>query len=255
MTWRSKSARSYKPEHINDGGAKAHYGYIVIYGLLCLALVLAASSLCLFWAPQAAGGGVTQVMAYLNGTHIPQLLGWKALVAKIIGVVCACGSSLAVGPEGPMVHIGAAVASCLTLILPKMYLGEVRGGEEHEGEQGHADERASSQRAEVLARADDGDGDGDGDGAGDEAMHAGDKEENEDIFETATNGFAPNGFAADGFAPGSGDSHATTPRQHSGIRMRNRNRAARNRNPAHRTTRRAGAFSRLLMVGWCRLTL
>ena len=86
-----------------------------------------ASALCLFWAPQAAGGGVTLVMAYLNGTHVPDLLGWRSLAAKVVGVVCACGSSLAVGPEGPMVHVGAAVASCLTLAMPLRYLTEVRG--------------------------------------------------------------------------------------------------------------------------------
>ena len=57
----------------------------------------------------------------------PDLLGWRSLAAKVVGVVCACGSSLAVGPEGPMVHVGAAVASCLTLAMPLRYLTEVRG--------------------------------------------------------------------------------------------------------------------------------
>ena len=99
------------------------------YTALCLALVLGAASLCLFWAPQAQGGGVTSVMAYLNGTAIPGLLSWKSLVAKIFGVAAACGSSLAVGPEGPMVHIGAAMASVVTLAMPRAWLGEVRGGE------------------------------------------------------------------------------------------------------------------------------
>jgi len=159
----------------------------------------------------------------------------------------------------PKVHIGAAVASCLTLLLPKMYLGEVRGGEEYEGLAGAADEIAGGPGAlrANLQRAGAGAGAGAGNGGADEAgvpggngdvnedsegMYGGaDKEEHEDVFQTATNGFASNGFA-----PDSGDSHATTPRQHSGIRMRNR-RPARNRNPAHRTTRRAGAFSRLLM--------
>ena len=93
----------------------------------CLGLVLVASSLCVFWAPQAAGGGVTLVMAYLNGTNVPGVLEWRALVAKTLGVVCAVGSSLAVGPEGPMVHVGAAVAAGVTLAAPKMCLPEVTG--------------------------------------------------------------------------------------------------------------------------------
>ena len=108
----------------------------------CLGLVLVASSLCVFWAPQAAGGGVTLVMAYLNGTNVPGVLEWRALVAKTLGVVCAVGSSLAVGPEGPMVHVGAAVAAGVTLAAPKMCLPEVTGtgnggdGEEDEEEGG-----------------------------------------------------------------------------------------------------------------------
>jgi hypothetical protein len=68
-------------------------------------------------------------MAYLNGTAIPGLLSWRSLCAKVFGVAAACGSSLAVGPEGPMVHIGAAMASVVTLAMPRAWLGEVRGGE------------------------------------------------------------------------------------------------------------------------------
>ena len=41
----------------------------------------------------------------------PNLEHLTAEVAKILGVICACGSSLAVGPEGPMIHIGAAAGS------------------------------------------------------------------------------------------------------------------------------------------------
>lgn len=36
-----------------------------------------------FWAPEAAGGGVTLVMAYLNGIFIPHLLNLRTLIAKV----------------------------------------------------------------------------------------------------------------------------------------------------------------------------
>ena len=64
-----------------------------------------------FWAPKAGGGGVTLVMAFLNGNAVPGLLTPTTLAAKFVGVLCGCASGLAVGPEGPMVQIGACVAS------------------------------------------------------------------------------------------------------------------------------------------------
>lgn len=67
-----------------------------------------------FWAPAAAGGGVTLVMAYLNGTHIPNLLRFRTLLTKALGAALAVPSGLAIGPEAPMVHIGACIASNIT---------------------------------------------------------------------------------------------------------------------------------------------
>eukprot|EP00240_Pyramimonas_obovata_P013543 CAMPEP_0118958988 /NCGR_PEP_ID=MMETSP1169-20130426/62902_1 /TAXON_ID=36882 /ORGANISM="Pyramimonas obovata, Strain CCMP722" /LENGTH=230 /DNA_ID=CAMNT_0006907115 /DNA_START=418 /DNA_END=1107 /DNA_ORIENTATION=+ len=84
------------------------------HAAISITLVMGASCLVQFWSPEAAGGGVTLVMAYLNGIFIPNLLCLRTLVAKVVGTVCGILSSLAVGPEGPMVHIGAAVASVLT---------------------------------------------------------------------------------------------------------------------------------------------
>ena len=64
-----------------------------------------------FWAPKAGGGGVTLVMAFLNGNAVPDLLTPRTLAAKFVGVLCGCASGLAIGPEGPMVQLGACVAS------------------------------------------------------------------------------------------------------------------------------------------------
>ena len=67
-----------------------------------------------FWAPKAGGGGVTLVMAFLNGNAVPDLLTPRTLAAKFAGVLCGCASGLAVGPEGPMVQLGACVASIVS---------------------------------------------------------------------------------------------------------------------------------------------
>ncbi|KAG0610052.1 hypothetical protein M758_7G035300 [Ceratodon purpureus] len=79
-----------------------------------IVLVFMSSCLVLLWAPAAAGGGVTLVMAYLNGIDIPSFFEFRTLVTKIVGTICTISSGLPIGQEGPMVHIGAAIASSLT---------------------------------------------------------------------------------------------------------------------------------------------
>jgi chloride channel 7 len=67
-----------------------------------------------YWAPQAAGAGVTLVMAYLNGNHVPNLLRMRTLITKLVGTICSVSAGFPMGPEGPMVHIGACLASVIT---------------------------------------------------------------------------------------------------------------------------------------------
>lgn len=66
-----------------------------------------------FWAPTAAGGGVSLVMAFLNGTDVPDLLRLQTLITKFIGSIFSCAANLTVGTEGPLVHMGACIASVI----------------------------------------------------------------------------------------------------------------------------------------------
>ena len=90
-----------------------------VWGALALLLLwgacftLLAASLVQLFAPQAAGSGVALVMGFLNGNYVPDLLRFSTLLVKIIGTACSCIAGLPVGPEGPLIHIGAASASCL----------------------------------------------------------------------------------------------------------------------------------------------
>ena len=67
-----------------------------------------------FWAPAASGSGVSLVIAYLNGNAVPHLLTLRSLLAKWVGTICGVGANLSLGPEAPMVHLGACVAHCVT---------------------------------------------------------------------------------------------------------------------------------------------
>lgn len=78
------------------------------------ALALVASVLVVKVAPPATGAGVALVMASLNGVHVPKLLSLRNAVVKVVGTVCSVASGLPVGPEGPLVHVGACVASLFT---------------------------------------------------------------------------------------------------------------------------------------------
>lgn len=69
-----------------------------------------------FYAPAAAGGGVSLVMAYLNGNDVPDLLRGRTLIVKWLGTMCGVTAGLSLGPEAPMVHIGACVASLLAFL-------------------------------------------------------------------------------------------------------------------------------------------
>lgn len=62
-------------------------------------------------------------MAYLNGNHVPNLLRLRTLVSKFIGTICAVSAGLPMGPEGPMVHMGACVASVITYAQCSEWLG------------------------------------------------------------------------------------------------------------------------------------
>jgi chloride channel 7 len=42
--------------------------------------------------------------------NIPGLFQLRTLFIKLISVICAVGGGLAVGQEGPMIHIGAMIA-------------------------------------------------------------------------------------------------------------------------------------------------
>jgi hypothetical protein len=79
----------------------------MVCGSFCNARI--DSNFGIFWRMQ-----VTLVMAYLNGNDIPDFFQLRTLITKCLGTICTISSGLPIGQEGPMVHIGAAIASSLT---------------------------------------------------------------------------------------------------------------------------------------------
>lgn len=79
-----------------------------------LLLALGASFLCVHVAPDATGSGIPEVKAYLNGVRVKKFSFWSLFWVKIVGTILSVSSSLAVGMEGPLIHIGAIVGASFT---------------------------------------------------------------------------------------------------------------------------------------------
>ncbi|KAK2451417.1 chloride channel protein CLC-c [Trifolium repens] len=76
-------------------------------------LTFIASILCVCFAPTAAGPGIPEIKAYLNGVDTPNMYGATTLFVKIVGSIGAVSAGLDLGKEGPLVHIGSCIASLL----------------------------------------------------------------------------------------------------------------------------------------------
>ncbi|OMP01132.1 Cystathionine beta-synthase, core [Corchorus olitorius] len=92
---------------------QSYYKAFAAYAGCNLALAAAAASLCAFIAPAAAGSGIPEVKAYLNGVDAYSILAPSTLFVKIFGSILGVSAGFVVGKEGPMVHTGACIASLI----------------------------------------------------------------------------------------------------------------------------------------------
>lgn len=73
--------------------------------------------------PGSAGGGTAELMGYFNGINYPNLIGFRTLFVKIVGLGFAVASGLCIGKEAPLAHIGAIVGHLVIYIpIPVMSL-------------------------------------------------------------------------------------------------------------------------------------
>jgi hypothetical protein len=79
-----------------------------------IGLVAASAHVVLRWAPAAAGSGVPEVMAQLNGCKLPRTFEWRTAGVKFLSAVLCVGSGLPVGPEGPMIFLGATLGGLIS---------------------------------------------------------------------------------------------------------------------------------------------
>lgn len=92
---------------------KSYFAGFIVYILVNLVLVYTSVSIITQFAPAAAGSGIPEIKGYLNGVDTHGILLFRTLVGKILGSIGSVGGGLALGKEGPLVHIGACIASLL----------------------------------------------------------------------------------------------------------------------------------------------
>jgi len=99
----------------NDDGGMAYGSRIfVMFASFNASLCLIASLLTVYVAPNSAGSGIPEVKAYLNGCRIPNVFNMSNFLVKTLGTILSVSSGLCVGPEGPLVHLGAMIGAALT---------------------------------------------------------------------------------------------------------------------------------------------
>ncbi|PPR95974.1 hypothetical protein GOBAR_AA24706 [Gossypium barbadense] len=96
-----------------------YYKAFAAYAGCNLGLATSAAALCAFIAPAAAGSGIPEVKAYLNGVDAYSILASSTLFVKvnvigiIFGSIFGVAAGFVVGKEGPMVHTGSCIASLI----------------------------------------------------------------------------------------------------------------------------------------------
>jgi len=92
------------------------FSIFAMYAVTNLTLAMLSALCCIFLAPEAIGSGIPEVTAYLNGVRVKRFSSLRLFLVKIIGTILSVSSGLVVGPEGPLVHIGAILGASCTKI-------------------------------------------------------------------------------------------------------------------------------------------
>jgi H+/Cl- antiporter ClcA len=94
-------------------------GTIYVVGSAILATIGAAITL---RSPAAKGSGIPQVKATVAGFALPASFRLSTLLSKMVGLCFCVGAGLAIGPEGPMIHIGAIWGVLVSVVLGSLGL-------------------------------------------------------------------------------------------------------------------------------------
>ncbi|CAH1118309.1 unnamed protein product [Phaedon cochleariae] len=99
----------------------------VAWVCLPLCLVLWDVGLTHLLAPQAAGSGIPQLKTSLRGVFMKEVLTFKVLLAKWLGITATIGSGMPLGKEGPLIHMSSIIVTKMSKLMSnfnKVYVNE-----------------------------------------------------------------------------------------------------------------------------------
>ena len=99
---------------------------IIIFSLFCCLFALLSGWLVSKYTPFAAGSGIPEIKTILSGIIINGVLTFYIIVVKSATLALSVGSGLAIGKEGPYIHLAAAIGSVWCKFFPKYRTSETR---------------------------------------------------------------------------------------------------------------------------------
>ena len=96
-----------------------------VWVILSVLFTTMAAFITVYYGPQAASTGIPETKAFLNGCDIRGAFSLQTFCVKATGICMVIAAGAPAGLEGPMVHIGAMVASYVVQVLE--HLGLLRG--------------------------------------------------------------------------------------------------------------------------------
>eukprot|EP00567_Pseudictyota_dubia_P004614 CAMPEP_0197440956 /NCGR_PEP_ID=MMETSP1175-20131217/7327_1 /TAXON_ID=1003142 /ORGANISM="Triceratium dubium, Strain CCMP147" /LENGTH=857 /DNA_ID=CAMNT_0042971151 /DNA_START=81 /DNA_END=2654 /DNA_ORIENTATION=+ len=113
----TNSYQSYIGITSGESGATTYWSFLAFS--LCFALVAALPIV--FVRPVAAGSGIAEAKAVLNGIMIPSCTELTSAACKGISLIFAEASSLPAGLEGPLIFIGMALGENINRLIPQKF--------------------------------------------------------------------------------------------------------------------------------------
>merc|ERR1719443_2311650 len=78
------------------------------------------------WAPMARGSGIPEIKTILGGFVMPDVLSFRTLCVKIVGLCLSVSSGMSLGKEGPLVHVACCWAQALSQLFPRYARNEAK---------------------------------------------------------------------------------------------------------------------------------